>query len=124
MMRGAGRIAPGGPADVVVVDWERIAHPHVPSDAAVIDVLLARGKGLDVKTVIVGGDVLLRDGVVVAFDEDAAVRTLVEGARLPAGRLAPGMEGRAGRGEAVLRGVLRRLALAAYEPHYTVNSRT
>ena len=124
MIGGAGRIAPGGPADVVVVDWERIAHPHVPSDAAVIDVLLARGKGLDVKTVIVGGDVLLRDGNVVAFDEDAAVRTLVEGARAPEADWLRGWKRALAEVKPYCATFYDDWESPSYNPHYTVNSRT
>ncbi len=124
LMDGIGRIAPGGPADVVVMDWERIAHPHVPSGASVVAVLLARGKGLDVKTVIVGGDVLLRDGVVVAFDEEAAVRSLVEGARSPEAGWLRAWKGALAEVKPYCEAFYDDWSSPRYEPHYTVNSRT
>jgi cytosine/adenosine deaminase-related metal-dependent hydrolase len=123
-MDGIGRLAPGAPADVVVLDWERIASPTLPPDAAVVDVLVARARSLDVKTVLVGGDVLLRDRQLVSLDEEAAIRTLVEGAGAP-----PPEWLRAWR--AALAEV-RPYCDAFYEtwpvpelvPHYTVNSKT
>jgi 5-methylthioadenosine/S-adenosylhomocysteine deaminase len=124
LMDGIGRIAPGGPADVVVVDWERIAHPHVPSGASVVAVLLARGKGLDVKTVIVGGDVLVRDGVVVAFDEEAAVRSLVEGTRSPEAGWLQAWKGALAEVKPYCEAFYDDWSSPRYEPHYTVNSRT
>jgi cytosine/adenosine deaminase-related metal-dependent hydrolase len=122
-MDGIGRLAPGGPADVVVLDWGRIASPTLPSGAAVVDVLVARARSLDVKTVVAAGEVLLRDRQLVAFDEEAAIRALVEGAEAP-----PPEWLRTWR--AVLAEV-RPYCDAFYEtwpqqqlvPHYTVNSR-
>lgn len=63
-----GRIAPGHAADLVLVDLERLTWPWVAPEADPRDLLLMRARAGDVDTVIVGGEVVLRDGRPTRFD--------------------------------------------------------
>ena len=57
-----GTIEPGKRADIVLIDLERIEDPYLHPDTDIVDALVYRGKGLDVDTVMVDGEVLLRSG--------------------------------------------------------------
>lgn len=63
-----GRIAPGRAADMVLVDLERLTWPWVAPEADPRDLLLMRARAGDVDTVIVGGEVVLREGRPTRFD--------------------------------------------------------
>ncbi len=64
-----GAIEPGKRADLVLVDLERIEDPYLHPDTDIVDALVYRGKGLDVDTVMVDGEILLRDGVFLRADK-------------------------------------------------------
>ena len=63
-----GRIAPGYLADLVLLDLERITWPWVAPEADPRDLLLNRAQARDVTTVLVGGEVVVRDGLPTKFD--------------------------------------------------------
>lgn len=74
-----GRLTPGRLADLLVLDGRRIFFPpgrHRGLDP--LDVLLDRADHTDLRTVMVGGRVLLADGVVTSVDEDALLDRLAE----------------------------------------------
>jgi 5-methylthioadenosine/S-adenosylhomocysteine deaminase len=54
-----GVLASGMRADVVLVDAARLDEPAVTGDVPLLELLLARGLGSDVRTVLVDGEVLL-----------------------------------------------------------------
>ena len=64
-----GTIEPGKRADLVLVNLERIEDPYLHPDTDIVDALVYRGKGLDVDTVMVDGEILLRDGVFLKADK-------------------------------------------------------
>ncbi|MYE54720.1 MAG: amidohydrolase family protein [Chloroflexi bacterium] len=64
-----GTIEPGKRADLVLIDMERIEEPYLHPDTDIIDALIYRGKGLDVDTVIVDGEVLLHDKKFLKMDK-------------------------------------------------------
>lgn len=64
-----GTLEPGKRADIVLIDTKRINEPYLNPDTDIVDVLVYRGKALDVDTVIVDGEVLLRDKVFERFDK-------------------------------------------------------
>ena len=68
-----GRLAAGMQADIVQVKLNRIEEPYLSPAIEPIDALIGRGRGTDVDTVIVAGDVLLRDGALVGIDRAAIV---------------------------------------------------
>lgn len=64
-----GTIEPGKRADLVLIDLERIEDPYLHPDTDIVDALVYRGKGLDVDTVMVDGEVLLRGGEFLKVDK-------------------------------------------------------
>jgi 5-methylthioadenosine/S-adenosylhomocysteine deaminase len=75
-----GRIEPGRRADLVLLDYEKMCHPFVDSAHDPIDVLLYRGKGSHVDTVMVNGRVVVEGGKVLTVDENALSGRLAEAA--------------------------------------------
>lgn len=73
-----GRIDVGVAADMVLVDLDRIGWPYVAPEADPLAVVLQRAKQGDVRTVLVGGEVVLRDGWPTRFDLKAAGAALAE----------------------------------------------
>lgn len=65
-----GAIVPGRAADLVLVDLDRVAWPWIAPEADPRELLLMRAGAGDVDTVLVGGEVVLRDGRPTRFDLD------------------------------------------------------
>jgi len=55
-----GTLEVGKRADIVLLDLSRISEPYMDPDTDIVDVIVYRGKGEDVDTVIVDGEVLLK----------------------------------------------------------------
>ena len=80
-MRKEGRlgcIAAGYAADLVLVDMQRATWPWVAPEADPRDLVLFRARAGDVDTVLVDGEVVLRDGVPTWFDPREIGRELAE----------------------------------------------
>jgi cytosine/adenosine deaminase-related metal-dependent hydrolase len=73
-----GRLAPGYRADLVLVDLARITWPWVAPEIDPRDLLVLRAQARDVQTVLVGGEVVLRDGLPTGFDLAAVGREVGE----------------------------------------------
>ena len=73
-----GTIQPGNRADLVLIDMERIEEPYLHPDTDIIDALIYRGKGLDVDTVIVDGEVLLEGKKFLNMDKEEVTARLKE----------------------------------------------
>ena len=73
-----GTIEPGKQADIVLIDMERIEEPYLHPDTDIIDALVYRGKGLDVDTVMVGGEILLKDKKFLKVDKAEVAARLKE----------------------------------------------
>jgi formiminoglutamate deiminase len=67
---GGGRIAPGAPADLVTVSLDSVRLAGTSSDNALESVVFAAGAG-DVRSVIVGGEVVVSDGAHATLDVPA-----------------------------------------------------
>ena len=67
-----GRLAPGFAADLVLLNLERLTWPWVAPEADPRDLILMRARADDVHTVLVDGEVVLRDGRPTRFDAAAA----------------------------------------------------
>jgi 5-methylthioadenosine/S-adenosylhomocysteine deaminase len=65
-----GAIAPGYAADLVLVDLTRVTWPWVAPEVDPRELLLLRASAGDVDTVLVGGEVVFRDGRPTRFDVD------------------------------------------------------
>ena len=73
-----GIIEPGKRADLVLIDTDRIEEPYLNPDTDIVDALIYRGKGLDVDTVMVDGEVLLRDKKFLKADKSEVATRLRE----------------------------------------------
>ena len=73
-----GTIERGKRADLVLIDMERIEEPYLHPDTDVVDALVYRGKGLDVDTVMVDGEILLRDKKFLKADKAEVAARLKE----------------------------------------------
>ena len=57
---------------------ERIEEPYLHPDIDIIDALIYRGKGLDVDTVMVDGEIVLRDRKFLKMDKSEVAARLKE----------------------------------------------
>ena len=73
-----GSLHPGKKADVVLIDLQRLCEPFTAPQHDVIDLLIYRGRGLDVDTVLVDGEVLLRNRQLTRLDRQEVIRKLQE----------------------------------------------
>jgi cytosine/adenosine deaminase-related metal-dependent hydrolase len=77
-----GAIEPGKAADLVLVRWPGIAEPYLDPDMPVLDAVVHRARA-PVDTVIVNGEVVLRDGRFTRVDKAAALAELAASLRVP-----------------------------------------
>ncbi|MDM0046513.1 amidohydrolase family protein [Variovorax dokdonensis] len=77
----AGRIEPGAPADIVLLDWDALDDDALFADIDPTDLLLARANGRHVARVMVGGRTVVQDGRVTGIDEPALRAELTARAR-------------------------------------------
>ena len=73
-----GAIAPDHAADLVLIDLDRVVWPWIAPEADPRELLLMRAGAADVDTVLVGGEVVLRDGRPTRFDLDEVGREAAE----------------------------------------------
>ncbi len=73
-----GALEKGRRADMVLLDLSYIEEPYLDPDLNMIDALLYRGKSQHVNTVIIDGDVVLRDGRFTYIDKSAVLQELKE----------------------------------------------
>lgn len=81
-----GSLEVGKSADVVLMDWQHIAYPYLDQDISVIDAVIQRSRTAGVDTVMVAGEVILKDGKFTKVDKDAALAELaasLSGSRTP-----------------------------------------
>ncbi len=81
-----GTLEVGKRADMVLLDLQRITEPYLDPGTDIVDALVYRGRGSDVDTVIVDGEVLLRGGVHTKFDRTeiaAQIRESLDGPLKP-----------------------------------------
>ena len=118
-----GALEPGKRADMVLVSLDRITEPYLDSETDIVDALVYRGKESDVDTVIVEGQVLVRNGRFTRLDKDDVIARLKESLNVP---LSPGELRRAELGRRLLPHAQRFFearSLEEGEPHYRYNQR-
>jgi 5-methylthioadenosine/S-adenosylhomocysteine deaminase len=76
-----GRIAPGYAADIVALDRARAAGRWYDPDTALLDLLMARATGRDVRMTMVGGTIVYREGSFPGLDPDAVELAAIRNAR-------------------------------------------
>jgi cytosine/adenosine deaminase-related metal-dependent hydrolase len=71
-----GTLEPGKAADVVVMRLANMMEPYLDPDVSIVDALVHRGRAADVETVLVGGEVVLRNGRFTRLDRDEILTAL------------------------------------------------
>ena len=119
-----GTLEPGKRADMVLLSLERIVEPYLAPETNMVDALLYRGRGVDVDTVIVDGEMLLRNRRFTRLDKLDITARLKESLSVP---LRPHETNRAELGRMLLPHVRRffeEWPLTEGTPHYVYNERT
>ncbi len=73
-----GTLEVGKAADMVLLDWKQISYPYLDEEMPLLDAVIQRAKMAGVKTVIVGGEIVYRDGKFTRVDRDAALRQIAD----------------------------------------------
>ena len=73
-----GTIEKGKSADLVLLDLRRLSEPYLDPNLSIVDVVLHRGKGLDVDTVMIAGEVVLRDRKFTKIDKGEVMRQICD----------------------------------------------
>lgn len=76
-----GRITPGARADLVALSLDRTRQPYLDPDMPLIDAMLARARGDDVKLTMVDGAILYQDGALTGIDKPAIAAEAADAAR-------------------------------------------
>ena len=71
-----GTLEPGKRADMVLMDLRNIEEPYLDPRVSVVDALVHRGRGIDVDTVLVDGEVVLRERHPTKVDKQALFREI------------------------------------------------
>jgi hypothetical protein len=73
-----GTLTVGKAADLVLLDWDKLAYPYLDPETSVLDAVLQRAKSDSVDLVMVAGEVVYEGGHFTRVDRDAALRELHE----------------------------------------------
>ena len=76
-----GIIEPGAKADLMAISMARIEDPYLDTDMPIVDALLARSDGADVRLTMVDGKIVYRDGVHAFVDSIAVGRAAADAAK-------------------------------------------
>jgi cytosine/adenosine deaminase-related metal-dependent hydrolase len=79
--RDGGRIAPGAPADLLVLDWAKLSAELVEPDVPALELMLAKARQEHVKQLIVAGRAIVRDGALTGVDLPALEAELLAALR-------------------------------------------
>ena len=71
-----GTLAVGKGADLVLIDWDKLAYPYLDPETPVLDAVLQRAKTDGVDLVMVAGEVIYEGGRFTRVDRAAALREL------------------------------------------------
>jgi len=71
-----GTLEPGKRADMVLLDLRHIEEPYLDPEVSIVDAVIHRGRSIDVETVIVDGEVILRDRQLTRVDKADLLKEL------------------------------------------------
>jgi cytosine/adenosine deaminase-related metal-dependent hydrolase len=66
-----GALSAGAPADILLIDWDKLDADRLRPDLDPLDLLFARATARHIKELIVGGRTVMRDGKVTGIDHAA-----------------------------------------------------
>lgn len=78
-----GSLEPGKAADLVLLDWEAIAHPYLDENISIIDAIVHRARTSSIKTVMIGGEIVLDAGTFTKIDKHAVLQELAASLQVP-----------------------------------------
>jgi cytosine/adenosine deaminase-related metal-dependent hydrolase len=80
-----GTLEPGKSADLILINLEKVFGPYMELNMGVdvIDALVYRGKALEVDTVIINGEVVMRDRKFTKIEKDTVFTKVIESASRP-----------------------------------------
>ena len=79
--KGDARVEPGAPADLLVLDWQHLSAELIEPEVPPFDLLLAKARGEHIKSLIVAGREVVRDGTVTGVDLPALEAELLTAMR-------------------------------------------
>ena len=71
-----GTLDPGMRADLVLLNLRNIEYPYIDPVIGLIEALVYRGRSQDVDTVMIDGDVVMRDGKLTHVDKEAVLKEI------------------------------------------------
>jgi len=71
-----GALEPGMRADMTLVDLSRLDQPYLNPDTPIVEALVQRARGVDVDTVIVDGEVLMKGRRLTTIDKKALLKDI------------------------------------------------
>ncbi len=78
-----GTLSPGSFADLSLMRWDSLAAPYLDPLIPVVDAVLLRAKAEGVETVMIGGEVVMRERRFTRLDREAALAELAAQLALP-----------------------------------------
>ena len=71
-----GTLEPGKRADMVLLSLQNIEEPYLDPLVSIVDVVVHRGRSIDVDTVMVDGDIVMRDRKLTRIDKEELFKEL------------------------------------------------
>ena len=71
-----GTLEPGKRADMVLINLRNIEEPYFDPDTSIVDAVVHRGRSIDVDTVLIDGELVMRDGRLTLIDKEALFKEL------------------------------------------------
>ncbi len=78
-----GTLERGKRADMVLMNLHNIEKPYLDPDVSIVEAVVHRGRSIDVETVMVDGEIILRDRQLTGIDEELIFRELKESLTRP-----------------------------------------
>ncbi|MDA1010484.1 MAG: amidohydrolase family protein [Chloroflexi bacterium] len=73
-----GSLEAGKRADLILVDMDRMLTPYLDPRTNIVDAVLHRARGVDVQTVLIDGEVVMRDRVLTKVDKRAVLQEIAD----------------------------------------------
>lgn len=78
-----GSLEPGKSADIVVMSLRNIAEPYLDAEVPIVDAVVHRGRSADVETVLIAGEVVMRDRHFTRVNKAEVLRELATSLKAP-----------------------------------------
>ena len=119
-----GALEKGRRADLVILDHASLEGPYLDPDLNVVDILINRGKTRDIKTVLIDGRVVLKDGEFPGLSKSDVIQELKDRFSHPLDQATLERRGMVNRLAPYVERFYESWNQPAASPHYHYNSRT